>query len=101
MSTLNYYAPQSSKTFYPCLSCFPSFAETVASKIVPLEKRYVNLLDFPKFGGVSGLTNLSNFNTESMPFNWFADLRYTWNMPLMHQYPSVYGKVLESNRLGF
>lgn len=59
---------------------------------------YVNMLDFPKFGGVPGLDRLKHFNTEVLPSPWMGDLRYTWQTPIPHPYPSVYRAVNESQR---
>lgn len=66
----------------------------------PAERRYINLLDAPKFSTiphmcvVDGVTNSTCFR-----FPWFADIRYCWRIPLPHEYPSVRTKVLESERL--
>ncbi|KAH7701596.1 Protein ACL-6 a, partial [Aphelenchoides avenae] len=57
------------------------------------------MLDFPKFGGVPGLERLKHFNTEVLSSSWMGDLRYTWQTPIPHPYPSVYRPVVECPRV--
>jgi hypothetical protein len=56
----------------------------------------IDLLDFPKFGGVSGLDSVKN--SKSLPFPYFADIRYVYNTPVLYNYPSMHERVLNSER---
>lgn len=59
-------------------------------------KTRVNLLDFPKFGGVRGLDKVKDSRLLSSPY--FADIRYVWNTPVLYSYPSMRNEVLNSIR---
>ncbi|CAJ0933872.1 unnamed protein product, partial [Mesorhabditis belari] len=72
----------------PCKECFP---ETHSDG----RAEYVNLLDLPNYGGMP----YPLIASARQPWRFMADLRYTWNTPLQHQYPSVRHEVLNGQRV--
>jgi 1-acyl-sn-glycerol-3-phosphate acyltransferase len=99
---LHYYSERHSKFGGPCTNCFPNAALNeafTATKYPGVENKYINLLDFSKFGGFLKLDTLNSYDTRELSFPYFSDIFYTWRTPLPHKYFSVYNAVLESKRV--
>ncbi|XGW03868.1 hypothetical protein V3C99_015203 [Haemonchus contortus] len=77
-----------SKVRPSCANCFPQTSQD-------LYHNYVDLFDFPKFGGMP----YPVLPGGRPPSPWFADLRYTIVTPLPHTYDSVYEEVVGSKRV--
>ncbi|KAE9551115.1 hypothetical protein FO519_005673 [Halicephalobus sp. NKZ332] len=101
-SGLDYHGERRSKFGLPCPHCFPqaTLNEEGDSEVDHgVEDKYINLFDFPKFGGFTNLSKLQSYNTRDLSFPWFADVVYTLKTPIPHRYNSVYNFVLESRRV--
>jgi glycerol-3-phosphate O-acyltransferase len=96
---LNYYSERHSLFGGPCSNCFPNSRIFDELRYGGVQNRYVNLLDFPKFGGFKKLSTLNSYDTRELSFPFFSDVFYTWRTPLPHKYFSVYNAVLGSKRV--
>ncbi|CAI2355502.1 unnamed protein product [Caenorhabditis sp. 36 PRJEB53466] len=80
----------SSKLDSHCEICFPLDHDEVPSR-----GEYVDLLEFSNFKG----SPYCLITSASEPRKFFADFRYTWSVPLVHDYPLVDKEVLASRRV--
>ncbi|EGT47222.1 hypothetical protein CAEBREN_10958 [Caenorhabditis brenneri] len=73
-----------------CETCFPLMDE-----VVPIREKYVDLLEFSNFNGVP----YPIIDPSKRPRRFLADFRYSWSVPLSHDYPLVEKEVLSSSRV--
>ncbi|ULT89943.1 hypothetical protein L5515_008227 [Caenorhabditis briggsae] len=73
-----------------CETCFPMMDE-----VVPIREKYVDLLEFSNFNGIP----YPVIDSSRKPRRFLADFRYSWSLPLSHDYPLVEKEVLSSKRV--
>ncbi|KAF1751187.1 hypothetical protein GCK72_017741 [Caenorhabditis remanei] len=73
-----------------CETCFPLMDE-----VVPIREKYVDLLEFSNFNGIP----YPIVDPSKKPRRFLADFRYSWSVPLSHDYPLVEKDVLSSKRV--